>query len=69
MTKGHNVTKQTGYGTIETRKWTLETGEKSDSQLLHFLGLKEETDLRKKPVHSSSTLVKIGQRGDTKSVK
>ena len=24
--KGDNATKETGYGTKETRKWTLETG-------------------------------------------
>ena len=28
MTKGDNANKETGYGTIEPRKWTLETGEK-----------------------------------------
>ena len=30
MTKGDNATKETGYGTIETRKWTLETEEKRE---------------------------------------
>jgi len=26
--KGDNAIKETGYGTIEARKWTLETGKK-----------------------------------------
>ena len=30
MTKGDNAIKETGYGTIETRKWTLETGANND---------------------------------------
>ena len=56
MTKGDNATKKTGHGTLDTRKWTLETRKKIGQR-----GDSSSSTLVK------NTLVKMGKKGNSGS--